>query len=297
MTQVIIKIKTILYSMGGIFLYIWLITKNLSFYNGQIEFFGIIQDDNTLLKKMAVAMLELLRGGHLYKEYRFIEENKDRERCPGGINSYSDDSIGGYADHVDRVHGTVPLGKQQRGQILPMLEKVISEEGGNKTIVEIGTANGDVLAYLAEKLPANKYIGVDFSVKIAQDKHKHIKNLKFIKGYALELLENNLLKGDIIFSSSTFVVFLPKELKAYLLLFKQKGFSQIVLNEPLWGGYQQQDNSVIVSKYLENYCWYHNYCGYLREAGYSIKDLSYFHYKHPVSRRPDLFISLIRAHA
>ena len=60
--------------------------------------------------------------------------------------------------------GGESLYEQQRGLILPLLEKSVA--GINrKTIVEIGTGNGDVLSFLSDKFPDNNYIGVDFSVK------------------------------------------------------------------------------------------------------------------------------------
>lgn len=111
----------------------------------------------------------------------------------------------------------------------------------------------------------------------------------------LKFLRGGGLKGDILFASSTFYAFTPKELKRYLRQARNNCFSQIILNEPGWAGYIQYNNALVISRHIEQSVWYHNYCGYLREAGYDIRDFNFFHYKHPFSSRPDIFVSLIRA--
>lgn len=214
------------------------------------------------------------------------------------VVNYLDDSLSGYGEEEWKFGGK-DLKDQQRGLILPIIEASIQEEESknddSSIIVEIGTGNGDISSYLAKKYSAQTFTGIDFSVATAQRKHGHIKNLTFMKGYALDILENHSIQGDIVFASSTFILFTPKELKSYIALIKQNGFSQIILNEPTWGGYIQNNNDDVVSKHLEKFCWHHNYCGYLKEAGYVIKDFNYFHYNHPISTRPDIFVALIRA--
>lgn len=289
------KLKNIFFLIYGFILYFLLGLKNKSLYLGEREFFRISQDDkNSFAKKSIITLLEF-HAGYVYNNYRLWKENKDRERGSSIIGEcYSDDSLSGYGDVDYTRSGVDNLEQQQRGLILPFMDKALSKTRG-KVIVEIGTGNGDILAYLRQKYPDNIYVGVDFSVKNAQIKYGNIKNISFIKGYAFELLEQGKIKGDIVFGSSTFCLFLPKELKSYFSLFKTNGFKQIILNEPTWGGYHQENNGVIISKHIEGGCWYHNWCGYLRQATYEISDFSHFHYKHPTSPRPDIYISLIIA--
>lgn len=202
--------------------------------------------------------------------------------------------MSGYGDEILNKGGAT-IQEQQRGLILSVLEKAICELTKEaRTIVEIGTGNGDIVAYLAAKYPMHKFVGVDFSIKTAERKQKKLPNLSFKAGYALDLLEQNQLFGDIVFGSSTFDIFSPRELKGYFRLFRERFISQVILNEPVWGGYKQRNTTDAVSNHMEGACWYHNYCGYLREAGYTISDFSFFHYRHPLSNRPDIYVSVIR---
>jgi hypothetical protein len=199
---------------------------------------------------------------------------------------YSDDSLAGYADK-NYTKGGKDLQHQQRGLILPILEKHLK-----RVNVEIGTGNGDVIADLADKYPDRLFIGVDFSVKNATEKHNK-KNLVFIEGYALDLLEKDILKGDLVFASSTFCLFTPDELVDYIKLLKIRGFTSIVLNEPTWNGRIQENNEKITSSSLEGPMYHHNWAGYFRWFGYEITDFSFFHYIHPLSKRADIYVCII----
>lgn len=76
---------------------------------------------------------------------------------------------------------------------------------------------------------------------------------------------------------------------------RDAGFEEIVLNEPTWAGYVQRDDDAVFSKHLEGAVWHHNFAGYMRQAGYEIEEFRFFPYRHPVSRRPDIFVLVIRA--
>ena len=218
------------------------------------------------------------------ENFIFYLRNRNNSRLSSAVlKYYSDDSLSGYGDWEYKKGGTT-ITEQQRGLILPLLKD--SLQGPlKKTVIEIGTGNGDVLAHLREEYPRHDYFGVDFSVRNARMKHPH---LIFIKGYALDLLQSKNIKGDLVFASSTFLFFAPRELQAYLIAIKDRGFKEIVLNEPTWGKGREK------SRYLERGCWQHDYKKYLEEAGFIVKDFSHFHYRHPISKRPDIFITLIR---
>ncbi|MBF0555996.1 MAG: methyltransferase domain-containing protein [Nitrospirae bacterium] len=231
----------------------------------------------------------------IFVDYQYLEEHLEVERIPQRvIDAYCDDSLQGYADFKYSKGGDT-IETQQRGLILPYLEKAINRTGQDRTltIVEIGTGNGDVVAYLSDKYPEHNFIGVDFSVAVAQT--KHIKNnLSFKKGYILDMLESYDLSGDIVFASSTLVLLLPKELKRLILKLKENNFSQIVLSEPVWDGYILQNSSQVSSKHMGLTHWAHNYAGYLLEEAYSIADFNFFHYIHPLSPRPDIYVCVCR---
>ncbi|MEE9250885.1 MAG: class I SAM-dependent methyltransferase [Alphaproteobacteria bacterium] len=150
----------------------------------------------------------------------FIEIEDDiavEERSSASLAIYADHSLAGYADEQMK-HGDShnPLLDQMRSIIVPHVEEAIREAGNTPTtIVEIGTGNGDVIAYLAEKYSQHNYIGVDLSVKVATEKYQ-LPNLSFVDGYALDLLRRGAVVGDIVFATSTFVVFPPKELENYV---------------------------------------------------------------------------------
>lgn len=97
--------------------------------------------------------------------------------------------------------------------IVPLIEKILAS-GEIRTVSEIGTGNGDVLSHLAQTYPSIRFVGADLSVANAQRKH-HMSNLEFVAGYPLDLLRSGSLGGDLVFGSSTFVVYAPKELEAY----------------------------------------------------------------------------------
>lgn len=263
-------------------------------YKGCQRFYRIVQSDNdNFLKECAVTLLTK-SFGELAINYKYFLENKDKQKLSNlVIKQYSDDSLFGYGDE-NFSKGGDNIETQQRGLILPTLTEYLGN-CENKKVVEIGTGNGDVIALLSRKFPSHHFLGVDFSVKTAEKKHSSIPNLHFQQGYPLDILKNGDLIGDILFSSSTFILFNPPEIKEYFKEIKKAGFSSIFLNEPVWSDHLQRNNSEIISKHLEGACWYHNYCGYLREAGFEVTNFSFFHYKHPVSLRPDIFVLVVGA--
>ncbi len=235
----------------------------------------------------------------MVRDYFFLKANIGRDKLStGAIQEYSDESLLGYGDinYAAKKEAGKPLENQQRGLMIPILRQSLSENAQKlKTVIEIGSGNGDVIQFLAATYPNYVFCGVDFFIKNATLKHTHQKNLSFIKEYALDLLESGNLKGDIVFGSSTFCIFTPKELERYLKAIYMAGFSEILLSEPIWGGYVQTNDACVISKHVGGSVWFHNYCGYLKQAKFNIKHFDFFHHKHNLSVRPDIFISLIRA--
>lgn len=264
-------------------------------YRGNQKFYEFVQlERKPLFAGCIIALLESPLF-NIMKDYSYMNENKGNPHISTEvIKEYSDDSLRGYADWEYNKGGKT-IQEQQRGLILPMLENAIIKHADRLTVVEIGTGNGDVIAYLANKYPQHTFIGVDFSIRTAKEKYSDINNLAFIKGYAMDLLEKENLGGDVIFASSTFCLFTPLELQNYLLFLKKNGFKKIFLNEPSWAGYEQKNTIVKTSKHLEGAVWFHNYSGYLRGAGYPISDFTTFHYNHPRSQRSDITVCLIEA--
>jgi len=153
-----------------------------------------------------------------------------------------------------------------------------------------------VIDHLAERFPSLRFIGVDLAVTTAESKQPERDNVEWVGGYALDLLEQDRLRADLVFASSTFVVLSPPELRRYVRALRQAGTRWVVLNEPTWGGYVQERDGV-VSRHLEGAVWYHNFAGYLAEGGYEPAEFQFRPYSHPASPRPDVSVLILEAEA
>jgi SAM-dependent methyltransferase len=287
-------LKHILGRVFGFLAYTYLIGK-YGYYQGQQIIYQKIQQNTGILDKLLKYYVEnplkesvdFLQGN-----YQFYKNSIAVDRLSNKvIEQYSDDSLSGYGDII--FQGGVPFEEQQRSQILPTLHNLLKKLDDGKIICEIGCGNGDIVAFLAEKYPHLQFIGVDFSVKNAENKHK-FNNLKFLKGYALELLENKYLDPNVIFTSSTSCLFNPKELDNYLYLFKKNDIAHVVINEPMWGDFMFLNYSLddVKSYHLEGALWKHNYEAYFKEHGYIEKQTETKPFKHPLSSRVDIKIKI-----
>jgi hypothetical protein len=249
---------------------------------------------------------EVLGGSNLselVRDYDYMTSNIDRNRLsPGQLADLMDgDTFGGvpefknYADidHFGGDYRKVP--EQQRGMLVDLVEKAISELDGNITVVEIGTGNGDVIRYLSERHNNVRFVGIDFSVTNANQKHGHFDNAEFQRGYSLDLLAEGQCTPDIVFASSTFFCMFPKELASFLDVMRKSRCSQIIISDPNFGGYCQTNDTLVKSQYMHQHAWFHNYAGYLRMAGFEPVDFDTHDYKPDWMRRPDAKQTLIRA--
>ena len=219
--------------------------------------------------------------------------NSER-RSLASLEIYKGDSLAGWAD-TDRAHGDghLPLLQQMRSVAVPWVVEAIERNGAKeKTIVEIGTGNGDLIAYLADRYPQHHFVGVDLSVKTAQHLYSGKPNLEFKDGYALEMLENGSLEGGIVFASSTFVVFPPKELDSYLQALRRSGYSDIILVDPLTRRFTVNSSGPAFSKHMARGMWGHNYTGYFEKYGFKVSHFEVVNYVGH-TRRPVVFFQLV----
>ena len=227
----------------------------------------------------------------------FMEIEDDitlEERSTASLAIYADHSLAGYADGKMK-HGDShnPLLDQMRSIIVPYVEEAIQEAGKTPTtVVEIGTGNGDVIAYLAEKYSNHKFIGVDLSVKVATEKHR-LPNASFVDGYALDLFHRGAVVGDIVFSTSTFTVFPPKELENYIDMLKCAGVKTVLLADPLTRRFTVRLQEAAFSRHMAKGMWGHHYAGYFRERGFRIRHFEIVAYtKHAI--RAKIEFQLVR---
>lgn len=153
----------------------------------------------------------------------------------------------------------LPIERRLAGQILPHIESVI---GSASTILEIGSANGALLEYLAIQYPQKKFIGIDFWAPPAK-----AANVRYVRGYALDLLE----PADLVYTNFTAVKFFPIEIDRYFAKMASLGVKAIVMSEPVRARYRSiEDRSV----YMDGRMWRHPYAALAERHGYRIQHSS-----------------------
>ncbi len=131
-------------------------------------------------------------------------------------------------------------------------------------------------SYLARKFPDRKFISVDLQPNLAEHNTAlpQSPNWSFVTGYALDLLERGEIRPDVIFMTSTSVLFNSIELDAYFNAMRDIGVRAIVLNEP-WAPMPRiirpenldPDNPICGGVHG----WYHhNYPAKLARAGFTV---------------------------
>ena len=205
------------------------------------------------------------------------------------IKMYNNEHGHGYCAEDYKLGGD-SIHDQQRGLILPLLERCLFALPTQSTVVEIGTGNGDVLAYLAEKYQGLNFIGLDFNVASANKKHGRV-NLAFTKGYPLDAIAAS--RPTLAFASSTMVCMPGAELQNYFVTLAAAGCLHILLNEPHWYGLTPRSIGDRKSVHLEGAIWYHDYRRYLERAGFQITAFEDKPYRAPGSGRPDIVVTLL----
>jgi len=193
-------------------------------------------------------------------------ENKDRSRPPAYVFAHYDTD--NYSSSVRYDDKYLAMTQQQFSAMLKTVEIAFNSEGVIKTGCEIGCSSGDLSHYLAQKYPQTAFRGIDFSVKHTPD--VVLKNLTYSGGYILD--NTDWLDCDLLFAVSTFTLMLPKEFDALLATCAEKGVRFIAISEPWWWHFPaKNDSETPYSVNMKFIAWGHDYLGYLRKHGYSIK--------------------------
>ncbi len=250
--------------------------------------FYIKAQDNKLLNNFLKSKIL----GQLFKNFRYLEKNIDKEISENSIIYKNDPSLRKYGDSDCGQTEDVNIEKQQRGLVVPIIRDIF-KKNEIQTVVEIGTGNGDVVAHLAKEYNEKKFIGIDFNTGTAKKKHD-LKNLNFISDYALDyFLKFKDTKIDLVFASSTFIFFLPKEMEKYLKAFSEK-CKFVIISDPTWNGVHKK--KLIKNTYhLEEGVFFHNHKYYFETFNFNILANNFTHYKHETSSRPDIYINNVIA--
>jgi SAM-dependent methyltransferase len=245
-----------------------LLGAGLLFLVGRNGFYRLAQERTGIAGRIASAFCQG-HAGRVGQNYGIYISERDKERITDiALKYYSDDNLHGFGE-VDygRFSDGKSLLEQRRALVFPLIERAIASDNPS-TVLEIGTGNGDALAYLASKHTHIQFIGVDLSVANAARSHAR-SNLRFVKGYALDQLRSGEISGDLVFAASTFCIFAPRELKGYLDALK--GTKRVIVTDPVTFGHRHTTDRVPKSLHMDLYMWWHNYFGYLSAAGYDIE--------------------------
>ena len=257
-------------------------------YKGRQIFYRRAQTSDNHFGRIIRSFLTLRPLLQVFTDYqRYLNEYENPKLSKIAIQQYSDLSLSGYGDKKFKKGGKNLL-DQQRSLIIKPLFKYLNNLSKKITIAEIGTGNGDIISYVENAFPKNKYIGCDFILKNAKESYPN--NIEWIEGYALNLIPQ--IKPDLVFSSSTWVIFTPSELDNYLKSLNDNGCKDIFISEPFWSTKYQFNEDNVESFHLEEAIWLHNWPAYFKKNNYAKKTYEVFPYKHPLSTRPDIRIVL-----
>tara|TARA_B100000767_G_C19687165_1_gene502310 strand:- start:215 stop:1075 length:861 start_codon:yes stop_codon:yes gene_type:complete len=229
----------------------------------------------------------------LFKNYKYFENNIDEEFSEYSKLYQKDDSIlKKYTGYNYGLKESEKIEEQQRGFGIPTIRNLLNNNT-IKNIIEIGTGNGDLIFHFAKEYRDKSFTGIDFKVDSAKKKHK-LDNLNFVEDYALNhFLKTDVSNIDLIFASSTFIFFTPKELTKYLKILSKK-CKFIIITDPTWYGMYKK-KFIKNSYHLEAGVFFHNYNHYFKDFGFDILKNKFEKYQHKLSPRSDIYINIIFA--
>jgi len=282
--RVWMKVSKLVVLLFGFLYFLSLLLTRGAYYGPHI-FYRDAQEKLGIRGRIANGFLTLPTLRQMFQNIAIFERDYYSPRLsPEIIRQYSSSSLRGYGDkHYAKGGGSIH--EQQRGLILPFMAQYLGAIG-QKHIVEIGTGNGDVLNYVYTTYPQHRFTGIDFNLQNAIDSYPV--GIEWIEGYALDELTS--INPELIFCSSTMVLFTPGELNSYLRLLRSLRCTDIFISEPMWGPSYRLNNQRIESFHLEEAVWLHNFPAYFLSNNFSLVSKQIFHYTHPRSGRPDISI-------
>lgn len=234
----------------------------------------------------------------------FLESRRERERLhriayaeqarsiDGRLSAKQREEICIYLEQVKDLDlrreyfTTRPIDKTLSGLIMPLIEKVLRETVGATCVLNIGAYYSFVDNVLAARYPHVQFTAIDLlpSLEVFNAEFCH-PNLRFISGYALELLEQNKIDADVTLFSATAAEIMNAELRHYFRLLSKKT-KYLLLSEPVYPlpeGKILNPDSVDLQNSIPAYAqpdylphamgpvaYVHNYRAMLKENGFEI---------------------------
>jgi len=159
--------------------------------------------------------------------------------------------------------------------IFDLLKKELSNESGEfKTLVEIGTGNGDVLNFLSSEFPEiNRCIGIDLShdqIELNKDKFNSNKKLEFVAADAFDWVQQHGHSHTIFVSSDGVLeYFLEERLQEFLIKVSQLGKIFFIAIEPN-GAHHNFETHPNTQLYGNEPSFSHNYPKLFKNAGFHL---------------------------
>lgn len=180
-----------------------------------------------------------LAGKKLVAEMRRIQEHYDRRRHLDRLTPEELKAMVAFQVAQQDIENrrdyfkTTPLERTFQGQVIPLVETLLGQDPGVRSVMNIGVRYAFSDHAMAARFPEVQFIGVDFMPNLAEmNADLRRDNLRFVSGYALDLIEKGDLRADLIFFSSTALTINNAELRRYLRLIAARA-RYFIVNEPL----------------------------------------------------------------
>ena len=200
----IYNLKKIIFLIVGFFIFLFFLCLKGQYRGPQI-FYRASQKADSFFGQIAREFIKNKTLGQLFTNYSIYSSEYNNPRCSKiAIMQYSTADLSGYGAKDFKMGGENLL-EQQRALIIPFMNDFLNNKK-KLNVCDIGCGNGDVAVYMADKYRDKNFYGIDFNVENAKQKHPSI---DFFDGYALDIIEKFL--PDAIYSSSTWILFTPRE--------------------------------------------------------------------------------------
>lgn len=153
-------------------------------------------------------------------------------------------------------------------------ERFLNDKSQFKTLVEIGTGNGDVLHYLETNFPnIDKFVGIDLSseqIKINKEKYKENLKLEFVASDIFEWVKKEGHKNMIFMTSNgVFEYFTEHQLKEFIEYTFNLGEVFFIIIEPtvVNHNFELNPGSIV---YGPEKSFSHNYSKIFQDSGFNV---------------------------